>query len=342
MPFVKLDCAMLDSSLWPDKDSRDVFITMLLMADLWDTEEPIDAIRVRSLESAGWSVPPGWYGWVAAAGPGIIHRCGIDDMDRGIKALERLSSPDPDSRSPRFEGRRIARVAGGYVILNYDEYRKRDYTAAERARRYREKMLASRRNVTASNDSAAGVTDERRDITHAESREQSSESECADNRDAAHLSAAPPQRTPAKRKPKSEQPLIPDATPEAPSRKPDPIWNAVADRWFGGKVIKSQATRVGKIVRDLRALVTDPERAAEEIAVRVAHMTEAWGGGTETPESVVKHWHKFAQPTTPKVPDAEIRKRQADAEFQQNLMASVSRIAALPEAQQEPLYLTNQ
>jgi hypothetical protein len=38
-------------------------------------------------------------------------------------AIRVLESPDPNSRSPDWEGRRIERVDGGYKLLNYFKYR---------------------------------------------------------------------------------------------------------------------------------------------------------------------------------------------------------------------------
>jgi hypothetical protein len=38
-------------------------------------------------------------------------------------AVSRLSAPDPDSRTPDHEGRRIEACEGGWVILNYPKYR---------------------------------------------------------------------------------------------------------------------------------------------------------------------------------------------------------------------------
>ena len=81
-------------------------------------------------------------GLVNSTAPGIARRAnlGLSDTE---KALEMFESPDPHSRSLNDEGRRIKRVDGGYQIINYSKYRERDYTAAERMRRLRE-----RRNVT--------------------------------------------------------------------------------------------------------------------------------------------------------------------------------------------------
>lgn len=138
MPFVKLDCGMLTSSLWIDREARDIFITALLMAEPWEFLEPQAQISVRDLELTGWMMPPGWYGFARAAGIGIIHQAGME-RESGMAALERLSSADHESRSHAFEGRRLVRIDGGYVVLNYMNYRERDETGAERMRRYRAK-----------------------------------------------------------------------------------------------------------------------------------------------------------------------------------------------------------
>jgi hypothetical protein len=156
MAFVKLDCGILDSTLWIDRESREVFITALLMAEPYETTVPLPQVKVRAIELTGWEVPPGWYGFVHAAGVGIIRRAGVE-KEVGMVALEALGEPEIESRSKDFEGRRLVRVDGGFIVLNFMKYRDRDYTTAERSRRYRER-LASRRDVTATH----------RDITQAE------------------------------------------------------------------------------------------------------------------------------------------------------------------------------
>lgn len=138
MPFVKLDTGILNSTLWVDLDARVVFITALLMAEPHELREPARQMEVRTLDFTGWVVPPGWYGHVPAAGLGIIHRAGVEN-EAGLAALERLGSPEPSSRSRAFDGRRLVRVDGGYLALNYIEYRERDYGAADRMRRLRER-----------------------------------------------------------------------------------------------------------------------------------------------------------------------------------------------------------
>lgn len=129
MPFVKLDTGILDSTLWlSDAEVRVTFITMLAMAQ-----------------------PDGM---VEATAPGISRRANlsIETVRHAIKLLE---SPDEDSRSLAEEGRRIVRIDGGYQIVNYEKYRQKDHTAAERMRRFRSK-------------NKQGVTDVTRNVTEAE------------------------------------------------------------------------------------------------------------------------------------------------------------------------------
>lgn len=144
MSFVKLDCGLLDSTLWIDREARELFITSLLMAEPVELKTPEPQIAVKTLEQTGFVVPVGWYGLVQAAGSGIVRRAFMD-METGMAALERLGNPDAGSRTPDFEGRRLVRVAGGYIVLNFTKYREKDHTAGERSRRYREKKLKMRR-----------------------------------------------------------------------------------------------------------------------------------------------------------------------------------------------------
>jgi hypothetical protein len=139
MPYVKLDCGILNSTLWFERDAREVFITALLMAEPFELREPTPQIYADSLDYTGWSVPAGWYGFVPAAGIGIIHRARVDETS-GRAALVLLGSPEISSRSPEFDGRRLVRIDGGYIVLNFIKYREKDATTAERSRRWRERQ----------------------------------------------------------------------------------------------------------------------------------------------------------------------------------------------------------
>lgn len=130
---------MLDSSIWWEKPQRDIFITALLKAEPYEVREPEAQLEVRHLVLTGWMVPEGWYGFLKAAAGSLVHQAMVE-KEAGLIALEALGSPDPESKSKAFEGRRLVRVDGGYIVLNFMEYRERDHTSAERQKRWREKQ----------------------------------------------------------------------------------------------------------------------------------------------------------------------------------------------------------
>lgn len=130
---------MLKSSIWTEKAQRDLFITALLMAEPHELREPTPQLVVGKIEETGWKVPAGWYGIVRAASSGIIHQAMIDRAE-GMRALEQLGEPDPASKSKEFEGRRMVRVDGGFIILNFIAYRDKDFTSAARSKRWRERQ----------------------------------------------------------------------------------------------------------------------------------------------------------------------------------------------------------
>ena len=161
MAFVKLDCGILNSTIWVDRIARELFITSLLMAEPRELTEAMPQIAIGQLAYTGWEVPPGWYGFVEAAGPGIIHRAGLDDkgplFQAATDALVRLGEPEPESRSHAFEGRRLIRVNGGFVVLNYIDYRDKDSTTAERSRRWRERQKAKKQGSSRVTDTPSRV-----------------------------------------------------------------------------------------------------------------------------------------------------------------------------------------
>jgi hypothetical protein len=95
--FTKLFSSITASTIWcEDHATRIVWVTMLAMAD-------------RD-------------GYVAASVPGLaaIARVTLEEVEA---ALEKFRSPDRYSRSREHEGRRIADVDGGWMLLNYSKYR---------------------------------------------------------------------------------------------------------------------------------------------------------------------------------------------------------------------------
>lgn len=165
MPFVKLDCQMLDSTTWLDREAREIFITALLMARPYELQHPQPQIRIRSLRKTGWSVPAGWYGFVPAAGVGIVKRAGID-LKSGLRALDRLGSPERDSRSRDYEGRRLVRIDGGFIILNFMRHWDRDETGAERQRRYRLRQAELRRLEAEKRRNGVTIVTSRNEVTN--------------------------------------------------------------------------------------------------------------------------------------------------------------------------------
>jgi len=138
MAFVKLDTQILNSTVWQDADACRAFITALLMAEPFEVLEPLGTVNTFNTEDNPFVVPPGWYGLVRAAGPGIVHRA-LLSQESGMAALERLASPDLGSRTTKFEGRRMVRIDGGYLILNYIAHRDKDHSSAERQSRFRQR-----------------------------------------------------------------------------------------------------------------------------------------------------------------------------------------------------------
>ena len=122
MPFVKLDCGIIHSSLWAeDSDTKICWITLLLLADQ--------------------------NGFVCAAASAIAREAGIP-AEVARRALYLFQSPDDESRTPDNEGKRVEKVDGGYQVLNYEKYRERDYTNAERQKRFRDSKKSNVTTVT--------------------------------------------------------------------------------------------------------------------------------------------------------------------------------------------------
>lgn len=115
--YVKIYGSILGSSIWAEEsDTRIVWITMLAMADA--------------------------EGKVEASESGLARFANVT-VERCRAALRRLADPDLDSKSPEYGGRRVEKVDGGWLILNYLKYREmrspKQVAAAERQRAFRER-----------------------------------------------------------------------------------------------------------------------------------------------------------------------------------------------------------
>lgn len=77
------------------------------------------------------------YGRVWASVPGLANRARVP-LEDAQKALDAFLSPDPYSRTPDFEGRRIEPIDGGWRLLNHEKYRaiRDEESIKESKRRY--------------------------------------------------------------------------------------------------------------------------------------------------------------------------------------------------------------
>lgn len=124
MGYTKLFSELIMSTVWRESDHvRILWITLLALKDR--------------------------YHKVNASLPGLADAAKIT-MTECEEALKILSSPDPYSRTKDFEGRRIEKCDGGWLVLNGEKYRqklsaadRREYQRVKQAE-YREKRKQER------------------------------------------------------------------------------------------------------------------------------------------------------------------------------------------------------
>lgn len=142
MSYTKLFNSIITSTIWTEDDkTRILWITMLALADK--------------------------NGEVQASIPGLARVAGMSIPDCEA-AIGKFLGPDPYSRTPDDEGRRIEAIPGGWALLNHGKYREmasRDESIAanaERQKRHRQKL---KRNAPVTHSNAlvtprnASVTD---------------------------------------------------------------------------------------------------------------------------------------------------------------------------------------
>jgi hypothetical protein len=155
--YTKLFQSILTSTIWgEDHATLRVWITMLAMADK--------------------------NGEVVATIPGLA-RVACVTIQEVENALEKFQSPDKYSRTPDDEGRRIEQNEDGWVLINYEKYRKmaskedQKAKSAERVRKYRERQKRNGKSLQCNAKSGSGndkVTQDR-DIAEAEAEAEAEE-----------------------------------------------------------------------------------------------------------------------------------------------------------------------
>lgn len=140
--FTKLFSGIIASTVWQEPDStRLTWITMLAMADK--------------------------DGMVAASVPGLAHMARVT-LPQCEAALATFLAPDPYSRTPDHDGRRIEPCDGGWVLLNHWLYRgKRD----DEDRRARQREWDRRNRPSGHQRAKAAESDEKSDQSDAKSDE---------------------------------------------------------------------------------------------------------------------------------------------------------------------------
>jgi hypothetical protein len=143
--YNRLFTKILDSSVWLEQDAtRIVWITFLAAMD----EDGFCALSCEENLARRANVP----------------------LDKVQDALKVLESPDPFSPSDEFEGRRIERVSGGWLVLKAPFYRQmlsreiqREQTRI-RVARYRAKQSGNSESVT---DRYGNKSNDKQSIVHA-------------------------------------------------------------------------------------------------------------------------------------------------------------------------------
>jgi hypothetical protein len=136
MGFTKLDSGIVDSSIWgEDAETCKVWITLLALSN--------SCGDVRG--SIGWLA---WKSKVPAA------KCAF--------AIAKFIAPDPASRNPENDGRRLEETDRGWHLLNYEEYRDFSYSenpSAVRMRRMRASHSVTGDVVTNISEHSASASD---------------------------------------------------------------------------------------------------------------------------------------------------------------------------------------
>ena len=126
MGFTKLFSSILTSSVWcEDHPTVRVWIGMMALANI--------------------------QGIVEGSIPGIASICRVT-VPECQKAIELFSSPDPFSRNPDFEGRRIEPHLGGWRILNHENYRSKGQDKDGSRADYMRRDRSQHKDVTRNNE----------------------------------------------------------------------------------------------------------------------------------------------------------------------------------------------
>jgi len=140
MPHAKLSQFITRSSLWREPD----FIRVVFIAFLANKDEN--------------GYVEGTYDWIK----GESNLTDDNDGKKFAFAIKSLESPDPESKNKEYEGRRIIKVDGGWIVTGHDKYRMREDEIREQTRnrviRFREKAKNTAKNDNVTHCNTCNVT----------------------------------------------------------------------------------------------------------------------------------------------------------------------------------------
>jgi len=130
--YTKLFSSITESTVWCEPaGTRLVWITLLAKCDM--------------------------FGRFAGSIPGLARLANVSLEDTS-RALETLLSPDPYSRTPDKEGRRLEVIEGGWRLLNHEKYRDMRDEERRRVQNLEAKRRQRERDAEAKPDDEAGDT----------------------------------------------------------------------------------------------------------------------------------------------------------------------------------------
>lgn len=89
----------------------------IILSSIWEEPKHVKILWITMIALKDKS------GFVSASILGL-KRAAVLSIEEVEDALKILEAPDPRSKSADFEGRRIERVAGGWRVLNHEQYQK--------------------------------------------------------------------------------------------------------------------------------------------------------------------------------------------------------------------------
>jgi len=144
--YIPLFSSLISSSVWnEDSDTCKVWITLMAMSD-----------KDGLVEGSIVGIAP-------------IARISAEACATAIKILE---APDPNSRSPEYEGRRLLPVPGGWKLVNHKKYRDLARSRAAYYQNWRQQRKKERSkeiketNSEADSDSATHANNAQHSATH--------------------------------------------------------------------------------------------------------------------------------------------------------------------------------